>query len=478
MKTNFRSLTASFLLLLTIYGCNETFEEQIVLEESQSHGITTVKAQFDEFPELGELYRKTVTEQTRLSTVGQKNSYDFQIDSTNVVKKSFENDDYYTFGLIGENDFWPYFENLVIANKEGQGPEAYLFRYSPDDSYMERFQEDPQASFSGTIEAEPLDYERLMSSAGGCITYTTEMCNYGGHTNNGLGEGVAGPGCQDTYIVSNTVCFIAPNPFDGGGGGSGGSGNGGGGGGSSNDSDLPLADSDVITKVLVTHEQLHQLNSDLGFTYASPQAYWVRDPANKAVASQLINFLEANKVNGQIPTEVKSIGGSIVMAFIDGEVVGFEQDYKGRMSTSERAIFDSMSRFKQLGYLLNAQKATWKAEELYPNSLYNGKGDAFRHAYWNGLNVILLGNTLATNLTTAHEDKPAMYAYSYKEKQMDLFNNAVGRTKRNWLSDGFGSLTESIQNAMANGELRYLSHLQGGGASGPATNRSQLTPTN
>ncbi|MDF0716256.1 hypothetical protein PY092_08870 [Muricauda sp. 334s03] len=481
MKTNFKLLFPSLLVLVLFNACNETFEEQVLLEESQSNEIITVQGEFDEFNELKNLYDKVVVEEIKKNTTDKKGDYNFQIDSTNVIKKSFENDDYYTFSVIRENDIWPNFENLVISNKDEQEPEAYLFVYIPDEAYLERFQENPNTAFSGSIEAKPLDYEKLMSSAGGCINYTTEICNYGGHTDNGLGEGVAGPGCQDTYIVNNTVCFISPNPFDGVGGGGGSSdGGSGGGGGSSNDSDLPLADSDVITKVVVTHEQLHQLNSDLGFVYASPEAYWVRSSANKDKVSQLINFVEANKVNGQIPLEVKSISSNIVTAFINGQVVGFEQDYKGRMSSSERAIFDSMSRFKQLAYLVNAQKATWASEDLYPHSSYNGKGDAFRHAYFNGLNAILLGPILAEDLATAHEDKPAPpnYPNYFKEVQMDLFNNQVGRDKMNWLVDGYDSLTESILEALTNGELRYLSNLQGNGASGRATNQSQLIPTN
>ncbi|MFS4456722.1 DUF6973 domain-containing protein [Maribacter sp. 2304DJ31-5] len=158
------------------------------------------------------------------------------------------------------------------------------------------------------------------------------------------------------------------------------------------------------------------------------------------------------------------------------DIIRFEQDYKNRMAASEKAIFESMSRAQQLGYLFNAQKASWKAKELFPNSLRNGKGDAFRHAYWNGLNEILLGDALATNLATAHEDKPPIYAYSNKEKQMDLFNNSVGRSRSNWLSNGYSSLSESILDAMSNGELRYLSHLHGGISR--ATNQSQLIPTN
>lgn len=90
------------------------------------------------------------------------------------------------------------------------------------------------------------------------------------------------------------------------------------------------------------------------------------------------------------------------------------------------------------------------------------------------------GPILAEDLATAHEDKPAPpnYPNYFKEVQMDLFNNQVGRDKMNWLVDGYDSLTESILEALTNGELRYLSNLQGNGASGRATNQSQLIPTN
>ncbi len=92
-------------------------------------------------------------------------------------------------------------------------------------------------------------------------------------------------------------------------------------------------------------------------------------------------------------------------------LLAFENDYKTRMSSSETQIFENMTRVQQLSYLANAQFATWKSEDLFPNSLYNGKGDAFRHALWNALNAIDLGYSLAESLTTAHEQKPASYPY-------------------------------------------------------------------
>ncbi|MDP2542893.1 hypothetical protein CSC81_04475 [Tenacibaculum discolor] len=211
---------------------------------------------------------------------------------------------------------------------------------------------------------------------------------------------------------------------------------------------------------------------------------------NKTAANKLIKFIDNNKVNNKVTDKAKNFAVEAIISLMNNyikldinkliEVLKFEQDYKNRMSSSEKVIFESISRNNQLGYLFNAQKAIWKAEELFPNSLYNGKGDAFRHAYFNGLNAILLGNTLAESLATAHEDRTAPVGYSnyYKEKQMDLFNNQIGRDRKNWLFDGYSSLTKSILDALKTGKLRYLSNLKGGAASGRATNLSKLTPTN
>jgi hypothetical protein len=218
------------------------------------------------------------------------------------------------------------------------------------------------------------------------------------------------------------------------------------------------------------------------------QKNWLYE--HKTAANKLIKFIDNNKVNNKVTDKAKTFAVEAIKSLMNNyikldinkliEVLKFEQDYKNRMSSSEKVIFESISRNNQLGYLFNAQKAIWKAEELFPNSLYNGKGDAFRHAYFNGLNAILLGNTLAESLATAHEDRTAPVGYSnyYKEKQMDLFNNQIGRDRKNWLFDGYSSLTKSILDALKTGKLRYLSNLKGGAASGRATNLSKLTPTN
>ncbi|MFP2924864.1 DUF6973 domain-containing protein [Pyxidicoccus sp. 3LG] len=56
--------------------------------------------------------------------------------------------------------------------------------------------------------------------------------------------------------------------------------------------------------------------------------------------------------------------------------------------------------------------------------MHNGKGDAFKHAYWNALMTFYLTETWAKAMGNAHEARPKNPKL---EKRMDLRNNAVGR---------------------------------------------------
>lgn len=106
------------------------------------------------------------------------------------------------------------------------------------------------------------------------------------------------------------------------------------------------------------------------------------------------------------------------------EILEFELDYKNRMSEEEIGIFNSMTREQQLKYLWNANKAENMARNLFPNSIFNGKGDAFRHAYFSALNSESLGVELAKKLGDAHEN---IFSPVLLEREMDLRNNQIGR---------------------------------------------------
>ncbi|WP_425471211.1 DUF6973 domain-containing protein [Xylanimonas allomyrinae] len=56
--------------------------------------------------------------------------------------------------------------------------------------------------------------------------------------------------------------------------------------------------------------------------------------------------------------------------------------------------------------------------------LHNGKGDAYRHCYWNALMTIGIGESAAEKIASNHE---ALGGGPKKEKDMDLANNKTGR---------------------------------------------------
>lgn len=109
-----------------------------------------------------------------------------------------------------------------------------------------------------------------------------------------------------------------------------------------------------------------------------------------------------------------------------------------------------------------------------PCNLHNGKGDAFRHALWNGISSLLIGYDLTYSLTSAHEiGNTFIYQLQYKEKEMDLYNNNQGLSVA-----GFSNLFNIVQNIKDHcnlGFLRYLSNLDNNCF---ATYSSVLIPTN
>lgn len=106
------------------------------------------------------------------------------------------------------------------------------------------------------------------------------------------------------------------------------------------------------------------------------------------------------------------------------ELSMLENDYLSMMSEEEREIYKGLTVFQKLDYLRSAKRASEAAETHFPNSLYNGKGDAYRHALFSAKTVRTLGVDLSTKLLTAHENKANQNPL---EKQMDLYNNKIGR---------------------------------------------------
>ncbi|MBO3117925.1 hypothetical protein J4050_14305, partial [Winogradskyella sp. DF17] len=203
---------------------------------------------------------------------------------------------------------------------------------------------------------------------------------------------------------------------------------------------------------------------------------------NRVESEIIANYLNDN----QCSQEAQGFALPAIDAIVEGlnsdveiilYVIENEQNYRDDMSSDELAFFDTLSTNQQLGYLVSAEEAKRISNELFETfcERYNGKGDAFRHAYWNILSSIRIGVYLTSELTTRHENISFQYAFHGKEVEMDLYNNNIGRS---FVENGIDNLLlarQTIQTAFDNGDLRYLNNQDG---SCRATFSSVLTPTN
>ncbi|NMA78051.1 MAG: hypothetical protein GX960_12485 [Actinomycetales bacterium] len=74
----------------------------------------------------------------------------------------------------------------------------------------------------------------------------------------------------------------------------------------------------------------------------------------------------------------------------------------------------------------DATEASNSAEKHFAsNTLHNGKGDAYRHCYWNARMTISIGKSGAMKIASNHE---AIGGGPANEKSMDLANNETGRS--------------------------------------------------
>jgi hypothetical protein len=208
-------------------------------------------------------------------------------------------------------------------------------------------------------------------------------------------------------------------------------------------------------------------------------SFWLAKPKNKSTRDAICTFV----IENHFSTQAIAFAKAAVVVLENGGEVDFEnrliydstldQDYLSLMAKKEKEIFDSLTNYQKTQYLMSAQQA-WKYAEIhYLESFYNGNGDAVRHAFWNALATVRLGEALTKKLTDAHESDPfeADYPNQYKERDMDLFNNNVGRE----IASKSGRLFQLIEEALKSGNLRKLSNLA---PNRRATDTSQLIPTN
>lgn len=104
-------------------------------------------------------------------------------------------------------------------------------------------------------------------------------------------------------------------------------------------------------------------------------------------------------------------------------------------------------------------------DEMYPNWTDGDEGNAYRHAFWNAMMVSEIGIILAQEFATAHENHgytDAEYRQiiingfnGLEHKQMDLYNNNIGRTKA-YPNNGETDVHYKLVNLIRNNSLRIL----------------------
>jgi hypothetical protein len=304
MKMRF-GLFYSFILLF-ILSCNENLSE-LVLEEEVNQGLELFKGKIEDFPELTQLFDKTVTQKrTRASKNYNDELYNFALDSSSISKITLDDNNFYSIAIVRENGNENIFENLVISDKSEAEPLAFIINYYPDDAYWERFANDPNTLFSGQRSMVPLDGEKLTlsKSSMGCFTISTTYCGSDQHErtpddNTPAGD-LAGPGCTEPYTVTTTVCIDAGDSTSGGGDfdiGNQGTGGGNPGGdtgesGNSNPSDDILT-SDVITTLNIPYASL--VKEKMGYSSFSYKGRWVDKQENFPVVQDMLIFLNRNQ---------------------------------------------------------------------------------------------------------------------------------------------------------------------------------------
>jgi hypothetical protein len=106
----------------------------------------------------------------------------------------------------------------------------------------------------------------------------------------------------------------------------------------------------------------------------------------------------------------------------------------------------------------SANWASSTAEWLYPDSTWNGKGDAFRHCLWAGALANRVGYDTAFTLVMIHEDTTTD---PMNEVTMDATNDAIGldlgiRSVSEGGADQWGWILSQCQQRAESGELSGL----------------------
>ena len=126
----------------------------------------------------------------------------------------------------------------------------------------------------------------------------------------------------------------------------------------------------------------------------------------------------------------------------------------GKNATKEELLLVAKYPTQSVKIFNNSSTTSNTASSLYKaETLYLGNGDAFRHAYWNALNVKSVGADIAKAFANAHESETP----EGNDKTMDLRNNTVGRNiGRIYSNSSNATIKNKVIEAVNQGRLYRL----------------------
>jgi hypothetical protein len=215
---------------------------------------------------------------------------------------------------------------------------------------------------------------------------------------------------------------------------------------------------DVSTRGLV----IESLITELKITDNS-QKNWLYSSSNSTEVSNLIDFLQKNRVHGVVAVEAINFAKELVGAKESNNYTNlfnstlFTQNpynvWKTLTQAEKKLIKQNWSEAYHI--FKNRKVAEDTTRQKFNRNGLNDKSDAFRHAYYNAINAKLVGVDIAKLFSDAHESETPIRFI--KEKRMDLFNNNIGQQSLLLNSNlSLTQLADLIYQKLLNGDLRYL----------------------
>lgn len=527
MKKNY---FLTMLALLFLFSCTREY----LMESNdtiQVHSNSRVnKVSFEEMENFIQKNAKnTIPDYLKPNNLNKNTEqYITAIDTADIIKVVHNDITSFTLKVntLGDKDFT--FSNLVI-NVHNDNIEEYIYHYIPDAQWLKNYIASKKGDYQGILKITDINGNDTISNSNaknsttcmvemhfpcfgagcpcsdynGVTYYIMATCTTGGGGSTGGnpggppsgGGGGTVPNVPTTEQINNFIAFLSPSTHD-----------------YITQNIDALTDisnyfiqngvspkhQSFITSILEYVESRDMAWSNFSPIFASATAYKNQNPDSWIKISTMHNFAfdfmlqnstttwtQFNNWVNWISTIFENFPNedkSLVTIFLSENIFYTPDflllDYKLQMSQEELNIYNQMSKNNQIHYLYAAKIALSQTQKLFPDSQYNGKGDAYRHALWNAIATRYLGNSKTEQLTTAHENRPQdpNNPFEFKEKEMDLFNNSIG------LFIGANYPPYEVVNQVRlhhiNGYLKYLNNLLGGLSSGQATANSQLIPTN